>query len=62
MESANKTGQTGSRFSDPGMPGAINKYAVRSVLEALGYAYGHVLTPELPVKSLYSNMQQKPMI
>ena len=34
---------------------------VRAVLEAVGYAYGHVVTPELPVKALYSNMQQKAM-
>ena len=34
---------------------------MRSVLEAVGYAYGHVISPELPVKSWYSNVQQKAM-
>ena len=53
--------KSGSRFSEPGAPSGINKYAVRSVLEAIGYTYGHVISPELPVKSMYSNMQQKPM-
>jgi len=32
---------------------------VRSVLEAIGYTYGHVVTPELPVRAYYNIFQQK---
>ena len=47
-----------SRFSES-QPnsGLINKYAVKCVLEALLFTYGHVISPELPVKSLYYTMQ-----
>jgi len=41
--------------------GICNPYAVRSCLEAVWFAYGNTLTPELPCKSLYRHMMQKEM-
>lgn len=40
---------------------ACNQYAVKSCLEALYYAYGHVTSPEMPSKSLYSSLQSREM-
>ena len=33
-----------------------NSYAIRSCLEALWFAYGHAMTPDLPTKSLYQQL------
>ena len=35
------------------MKNKCNSYAIRSCLEALWFAYGYAMTPELPIKSLY---------
>ena len=35
------------------MKNKCNSYAIRSCLEALWFAYGYAMTPDLPTKSLY---------
>ena len=36
-----------------------NPYAIRSCLEAIGFAYGYAVTPELAVKSMYKQLWQR---
>ena len=43
------------------MARGCNSYAVRSCLEALWYAYGHSITPEMPLASQYRNIWSKEM-
>lgn len=39
----------------------INPYAIRSCLEAIWFAYGHVTSPQMPSAALYRHIWQKEM-